>query len=57
MSAPAGAMSVTLTNAEKQQSYQERHLGADGMKQRVQHFLSAPAKAQLDRLVSYQITR
>jgi hypothetical protein len=29
---PAGAMSVTLTNAEKQARYRERHLGVDGEK-------------------------
>src|SRR5215467_9713161 len=29
------------------------HLGANGTKQRVQHFLSVPTKAQLDRLASY----
>jgi hypothetical protein len=49
----AGVMSVTLTNAEKKQCYRERHLGANGTKQRVQHFLSVPTKAQLDRLASY----
>jgi hypothetical protein len=31
----AVAMSVTLTNAEKQARYRERHLGVDGEKVRV----------------------
>jgi hypothetical protein len=35
ISAPAGAMSVTLTNAEKQARYRERHLGVDGEKVRI----------------------
>jgi hypothetical protein len=44
---------VAFTNAEKQQRYRERHLGLDGTKRRVQHFLSVPTKAQLDRLAHY----
>jgi hypothetical protein len=32
LSAPPGALSVTLTNAEKQARYRERHLGVDGEK-------------------------
>jgi hypothetical protein len=47
---------MALTNSEKQQQYRERHLGANGIKRRVQHFLSVPAKAQLDRLASYMVT-
>jgi predicted DNA-binding ribbon-helix-helix protein len=41
---------MALTNAEKQARYRERHLGVDGEKARVQLFLSASTKAQLDRL-------
>jgi predicted DNA-binding ribbon-helix-helix protein len=45
-----GIASMALTNAEKQARYRERHLGVDGEKARVQLFLSADTKAQLDRL-------
>jgi hypothetical protein len=45
---------MALTNAEKQQRFRERHLGVDGEKQRVQYFVSVPAKAQLSRLASYR---
>jgi hypothetical protein len=41
---------MTLTNAERQRAYRERHLGADGEKVRAQVFLSAHAMAQLRRL-------
>jgi len=45
---------MALTNAEKQARYRERHLGVDGEKSRVQLFLSATAKAQLDRLARHK---
>ena len=45
---------MPLTNAEKQRAYRERHLGADGEKARIQLFLSATAKAQLDRLARHK---
>jgi hypothetical protein len=41
---------MALSNAEKQARYRERHLGVDGEKARLQLFLSADTKAQLDRL-------
>jgi hypothetical protein len=41
---------MALTNAERQQAYRERHLGRNGGKRRVQLFLSAGTRAQLDRL-------
>jgi hypothetical protein len=40
---------MPLSNAQKQARYRERHLGVDGEKARVQLFLSAAARAQLDR--------
>ncbi len=45
---------MPLTNAEKQRAYRERHLGANGSKTRVQLFLSASTKAQLDRLARHK---
>ena len=45
---------MPLTNAEKQRAYRERHLRADGEKARIQLFLSATAKAQLDRLARHK---
>jgi hypothetical protein len=45
---------MPLTNAEKQRAYRERHLGTDGEKARIQLFLSASAKAQLDRLARHK---
>jgi hypothetical protein len=44
---------MTLTNAEKQARYRERHLGIDGEKTRVQLFLSVEAKAQLERVTRH----
>jgi hypothetical protein len=44
----AGAMSVTLTNAEKQARYRERHLGVDGEQVRVAFNLNAGANT-MDR--------
>jgi hypothetical protein len=45
---------MPLTNAEKQARYRERHLGTDGEKARIQLFLCASAKAQLDRLARHK---
>ena len=45
---------MPLTNAEKRARYRERHLGVDGEKARVQLFLSAAARAQLDRLARHK---
>jgi hypothetical protein len=45
---------MPLTNAERQHAYRERHLGVDGEKKRVQLFLSAHARAQLDRLACHR---
>jgi hypothetical protein len=45
---------MVLTNAQKQARYRQRHLGVDGEKSRVQLFLSATAKAQLDRLARHK---
>jgi predicted DNA-binding ribbon-helix-helix protein len=45
---------MALTNAEKQARYRERHLGVEGKKARIQLFLSATAKAQLDRLARHR---
>ena len=43
----AGATSVTLTNAEKQPRYRERHLGVDGEKVRVGLNLNAATRAKM----------
>jgi putative hydrolase of the HAD superfamily len=43
-------MSVTLTNAEKQARYRERHLGVDGEKVRVGLNLNAATRAKMGRL-------
>jgi hypothetical protein len=48
--AATGAMSVTLTNAEKQARYREHHLDDDGGKRRLPLFIDASTGAQLDRL-------
>jgi hypothetical protein len=51
---------MAITNAEKQARYRERHLGADGEKARMQLVVSAPARAQLDRLArhyGYSVTK
>jgi hypothetical protein len=45
---------MALTNAEKQARYRERHLGVDGEKKRIQLFLSATTRAQLDRLARHK---
>ena len=45
-------MSVTLTNAEKQARYRERHLGADGEKVRVGLNLIAGTRAKMGRLAT-----
>jgi hypothetical protein len=45
----AGAMSVTLTNAEKQARYRERHLGVDGEKVRVGLKLNRGTWAKMGR--------
>jgi hypothetical protein len=45
---------MALTNAEKQRAYRERHLGAAGEKASIQLFLSATARAQLDRLAQHK---
>jgi hypothetical protein len=46
-------MSVTLTNAEKQARYCERHLGADGEKVRIGFNLNARTSAKMDRLARH----
>jgi hypothetical protein len=46
----AGAMSVTLTNAEKQARYRERHLGVDGEKVRAGLILNATTRVKTERL-------
>ena len=51
---------MAFTNAEKQARYRERHLGADGERARMQLVVSAPARAQLDRLArhcGYSVTK
>jgi hypothetical protein len=45
-----GIASMPQTNAERQRAYRERHLGVDGEKARIQLFLSASTRAQLERL-------
>jgi hypothetical protein len=50
----AGAMSVTLTNAEKQARYRERHLGVDGEKVRVGLNLNATTRAKMGRLARHR---
>jgi hypothetical protein len=45
---------MALTNAEKQRRYRERHLGVDSEKARIQLFLSAMTRAQLDRLAAHR---
>jgi hypothetical protein len=45
---------MALTNAEKQARYRERHLGIEGEKARLQLFLSAATRAQLDRLARHK---
>jgi hypothetical protein len=52
-------MSVTLTNAQKQARYRERHLGVDGEKVRLGLNLNAATRAKMVRLAhhhSYTIT-
>jgi hypothetical protein len=44
---------MALTNAEKQRAYRQRHLGRDGEKARIQLFLSATTRAQLNRLARH----
>jgi hypothetical protein len=50
----AGAMSVTLTNAEKQARYRERHLGVDGEKARVGLNLNGGTRAKMGRLARHR---
>jgi hypothetical protein len=45
---------MVLTNAERQARYRERHLGVDGEKSRIQLFLNATTRAQLDRLARHK---
>jgi hypothetical protein len=45
-------MSATLTNAEKQARYGERHLGVDGEKVRVGLNLNASTRAKMGRLAA-----
>jgi hypothetical protein len=56
----AGAMSVTLTNAEKQARYRERHLGVDGARRWASDSISTPAPrpkmGRLARRQGYTIT-
>jgi macrodomain Ter protein organizer (MatP/YcbG family) len=47
-------MSVTLTNAEKQARYRERHLGVDGEKVRVGLNLNASTRAKMGRLARHR---
>jgi hypothetical protein len=49
-----GAMSVTLTNAEKQARYRERRLGVDGEKMRVGLNLNARTRAKMGRLARHR---
>jgi hypothetical protein len=46
----AGAMSVTLTNAEKEARYREHRLGVDGERVRVGLNLNADTRAKMVRL-------
>jgi hypothetical protein len=51
---------MALTSAEKQRRYRERHLGAQGFKERIQLFVTVQTKAQLGRLArhfGYTITK
>jgi hypothetical protein len=50
----AGATSVTLTNAEKQARYRERHLGVDGEKVCVGLNLNAATRAKMGRLACHR---
>jgi predicted DNA-binding ribbon-helix-helix protein len=45
---------VTLTNAEKQARYRERHLGADGEKMRVGVNLDAATRTKMGRLARHR---
>jgi hypothetical protein len=47
-------MFVTLTNAEKQARYRERHLGVDGEKVRVGLNLNASTRAKMGRLARHR---
>jgi hypothetical protein len=47
-------MSVTLTNAEKQARYRERHLGVDGEKVRVGLNLNTDTRAKMGRLARHR---
>jgi hypothetical protein len=47
-------MSVTLTNAEKQARYRERHLGVDGEKVRVGLILNATTRAKMECLARHK---
>jgi hypothetical protein len=50
----AGAMSVPLTNAEKQARYRERHLGIDGEKMRVGLNLNVGTGTKIFRLARHR---
>jgi adenylylsulfate kinase-like enzyme len=50
----AGATSLTLTNAEKQARYRERHLGVDGEKVRVGLNLNAGTREKMGRLARHR---
>lgn len=45
---------MSLTNAERQRAHRERHLCGDGEKRRIQLFLNASTRAQLDRLARHK---
>jgi predicted DNA-binding ribbon-helix-helix protein len=45
---------LTLTNAEKQARYRERHLGVDGEKVRVGLNLNAGTRAKMGRLARHR---
>jgi hypothetical protein len=47
-------MSVTLTNAEKQARYRERHLGVGGKNVRVGLNLNAGTRAKMGRLARHR---
>ena len=47
-------LSATLTSAEKQDRYRERHLGVDDARARIGSFSMPTTRAQLERLARYR---
>jgi hypothetical protein len=45
---------MTMTNAEKQRAYRDRHLGFNGEKSRMQLVLNVHAKFQLERVARHK---